>query len=181
MHSRAWVSCRLVFQIEIVSYLMNADFIRQTLMKPLHVWKLLSVVWFSGIYMWTDEGVLLRVCYVTLPWLSVTNKHHDRFPGGTDRLQIVAVSSGCDASLHPLHPDLHIKRSPGWSRSRQQLDQLWWSLLCSRFHKTEFSIDLKGGHADVCLSAALIPRGQLARLALQSGRVGSRGIDWGFS
>lgn len=53
-------------------------------------------LWSLAVCRGTDEGLVLRVYYVTLPRLSVVT-----VSPGAARFQGAAVSSGCDASLHP--------------------------------------------------------------------------------
>lgn len=134
-----WGLVHMLFKNEIVRYLISADnrhvnsFFQNKMRNKqvgsvykavFQLWNLSELslfVWFLGIYRWTDEGVVPTVCYATLPWLLVATKRHVWFSGGTARFQVAAVSSGCDASLHPLLTDLHSKQSPGWSYRQQRI------------------------------------------------------------
>lgn len=82
---------------------LNEMRIKQSVSEAgLSLWNLSELC--LGMYSRTDEGAVGRVAYVTLPWLSPNVTPNS--PRGKGRLQVAAVSSGCDASLHRLLPDL---------------------------------------------------------------------------
>lgn len=115
-----------LFKNQVVGHLISADilnvnfFFFQTVWGLKHLWGcVLSVesLWAVFVYSWvfTDEQMKMLLCYATLPWLAMATKRHVWFSRGTARFQVAAVSSGSDASLHLLLPNMHSKQSPGWS------------------------------------------------------------------